>query len=329
MKKIMILALLPGILCSCGGNSRNRKAPQMETGQVGNTASDGKYSQFPMPDMPGVIADPVSYNQYLIMHYWDNFDFSDKLYIGSEAAEYGLVNFIYLSNIYPQENKTGDAIDVLFTHLEKYPDMYDYFAELFDKYLYDNPDSPMRNDDYYVMVLERQLRGDYLGEVERIRPQERLKMVRKNSVGTKASDFSFTTAQGKKGTLYGVKADYLLVFFYNLGCEACKTVRTGLLQVLEDSELREMYDKGRLKILAVYPDEDMQYWDKYINDIPAGWINAYDGQQSINNGNLYDLRAIPSLYLLDKDKDVILKDFYDPMALFVAVKQAESERNRK
>mgnify|MGYP002527024690 FL=1 len=38
------------------------------------------------------------------------------------------------------------------------------------------------------------------------------------------------------------------------------------------------------------------------------WINGYDKKQTIEQNNLYDLKAIPTLYLLDKDKTVLLKD---------------------
>ena len=37
-------------------------------------------------------------------------------------------------------------------------------------------------------------------------------------------------------------------------------------------------------------------------------INAYDAGQKITERQLYDLKAMPTLYLLDKDKRVILKD---------------------
>ena len=37
-------------------------------------------------------------------------------------------------------------------------------------------------------------------------------------------------------------------------------------------------------------------------------INSYDAGQSIVTRELYDLKASPTLYLLDKDKRVILKD---------------------
>ena len=45
--------------------------------------------------------------------------------------------------------------------------------------------------------------------------------------------------------------------------------------------------------MPVYPDE---------------WYNGYDPNLVIRNDMLYNIRAIPSLYLLDEDKRVILKD---------------------
>lgn len=37
-------------------------------------------------------------------------------------------------------------------------------------------------------------------------------------------------------------------------------------------------------------------------------LNARDASQVINRHRLYDLKAVPCLYLLDADKRVLLKD---------------------
>jgi hypothetical protein len=41
---------------------------------------------------------------------------------------------------------------------------------------------------------------------------------------------------------------------------------------------------------------------------PDSWHNGFDPDLAIRNENLYNVRAIPSLYLLDDEKRVILKD---------------------
>ena len=70
-----------------------------------------------------------------------------------------------------------------------------------------------------------------------------------------------------------------------------------------------------MKIIAPSPDAYLSEGEEHRKDLPAEWINAYDGAQDINVGELYDLRAIPSLYLLDRNKKVLLKDFTNPSLL--------------
>ena len=63
-----------------------------------------------------------------------------------------------------------------------------------------------------------------------------------------------------------------------------------------------------MKILGIYPDIDKEVWRKNAKQIPLSWINACDPKGKIKDNNIYDLKAIPTLYLLDNDKKVILKD---------------------
>ena len=64
----------------------------------------------------------------------------------------------------------------------------------------------------------------------------------------------------------------------------------------------------RLAVANVYPDEDLGEWIKYSPIYPKNWLNGYDHLMAVNNTPLYNLRAIPSVYLLDKDKKVLMKD---------------------
>jgi hypothetical protein len=42
--------------------------------------------------------------------------------------------------------------------------------------------------------------------------------------------------------------------------------------------------------------------------MPAEWIYGYDRGCRIERENLYNVSAIPALYLLDKEKKVLVKD---------------------
>ena len=72
--------------------------------------------------------------------------------------------------------------------------------------------------------------------------------------------------------------------------------------------LSELIKKKKLTILSLYPDEGLDEWRKHRNEFPAEWINGYDKSFTIKTKNLYDLKAIPTLYLLDANKKVLLKD---------------------
>ena len=65
---------------------------------------------------------------------------------------------------------------------------------------------------------------------------------------------------------------------------------------------------GRMAVVNVYIDEDIQEWMSYMPVYPEEWYNGFDPDLVLRNNDLYNIRAIPSLYLLDSEKRIIMKD---------------------
>ena len=65
---------------------------------------------------------------------------------------------------------------------------------------------------------------------------------------------------------------------------------------------------GRLRVLAVCVDVPRETWLRQRALLPADWTAGFDADDVIDGGERYVLRAMPSLYLLDSDKKVLLKD---------------------
>lgn len=185
--------------------------------------------------------------------------------------------------------------------------MTEYFAMLAERVLHD-PNSPARNDELYIPVLEALVSSPWLDRWERIAPQHDLRMASQNRIGRPANDFRYTTADGATRRMYDIRAEYLLLFINNPGCNMCKTVREA---ISASPMLNELIERGKLKVLALFPDEDLTEWQEYRPQIPARWINAYDKGCVVRDRELYDLKAIPALYLLDRDKRVMVKDAVD------------------
>jgi len=54
--------------------------------------------------------------------------------------------------------------------------------------------------------------------------------------------------------------------------------------------------------------EALDKWREYASVYPKNWYNGYDQSYIIRSDVTYNVRAIPSLYVLDSEKKVIMKD---------------------
>jgi hypothetical protein len=83
----------------------------------------------------------------------------------------------------------------------------------------------------------------------------------------------------------------------------------NIINVLrEDPVISSMVASGRLAVANIYIDEDIQAWRSYMPVYPEEWYNGFDPDMILRSNEIYAIRAIPSLYLLDSEKRVIMKD---------------------
>ncbi|RNC66363.1 DUF5106 domain-containing protein [Proteiniphilum sp. X52] len=310
MKHIFSIIVLAGAMLivgfSCLSSKKARtEAPDEKTAQVQTIVHD----TFILPQIPEMMKDPQERAKYLVMHYWDRFDFADRSLIQRpEITEQAFVDYINILGYVPRENAD---VSVVYTLQKAAVDtmMYVHFTELFEKYLYD-PNSPFRNEEYYLPVLQEMVSSPLLTEEKRSRYGFQQEMSRQNRVGESANDFTYTVSSGQSFRLYDLKSEYTLVMFTNPGCSTCAAVTERLRESAELKDAMALNSPTRtmLTILALVPDSDPEEWKAHLSEIPAQWIYAYDKSGEITKRRLYDIKAFPTLYLLNKEKKVILKD---------------------
>jgi hypothetical protein len=182
--------------------------------------------------------------------------------------------------------------------------VFETFKDLVEKYLYD-PNSPLRNEDHYSAYAERLSGCDLVDTLLQKKYARQVSLAALNRIGCKAADFRFMDSRGKVHSLYGIKSELTLLFFSNPGCGACKDI----IDVLNnDPKISSLISEGIMQVLNIYIDEDIEAWRSYMPIYPENWYNGFDPDLVIRGENLYNVRAIPSLYLLDRDKTVIMKD---------------------
>ena len=300
---IMAIALPATISCSSSKTQSETRADIAEPRQ--SIVSD----TIVLPVIPEALTDPGDRAKYLSLHFWDRFDFTDRKLLGRpEITEQAFVDYI---NILPLLSKEVADKSLLYTlgKVETDTLFYRHFASLFDKYFYD-PNSPFRNEEYYLPVLQQLVQSSLLPEEDVSRYVFQLDMALKNRIGQKANDFYYTLESGLTFSLYELKSEYTLLMFSNPGCPTCEAVMARLngSKPLNDALAMNTTSRTMLTILTLYPDNNLTEWYKYLPEMPVKWIHAYDKGMEVTQRKLYDIKAIPTLYLLDKDKKVILKD---------------------
>ncbi len=285
----IVLLLLALITVGCGG--QKPKKAETTKSQIVNFRRV----------MPPAQATPEAQFQYMVDHYWDRFDFSDTLFIERvDSVQMMQALAEYISSYVGPYN--GEPIRKLMKKASTSRKMLDYFVAMTEK-LFHDPNSPLRSDELYIPVLEAQINAPFYDEYEKLAPQYDLDLASQNRILKSANDFKYTTASGRTYNLYSLKADFILIYINNPGCPMCRLLQ----QQIEDSPLlNQLIDSGVLKVLALYPDQDITLWKAH--PLPKKWINGYDKGCLIEKNRTYDLRAIPALYLLDKDKKVLIKD---------------------
>lgn len=290
------------ILCICicstvfmGCKNSHSESSDSETDSITANVSAFKY-----PEIPDTIKTKEQRLNFLLEHYWEIMDFNDTSLIHKpEILEQAFTNYlVVLKNIPTTSVEKG--IEILMQRAAMNWDMQNFIIDLFEKYLYD-PNSPMRDEELYIPVLKYILDSPTVRSEDMIMAEFRLKMALKNRVGQKATDFTFKDRHGRLHKLSEIKNDYILLYFNNPGCHACQQVTKMINQ-------SPTFHDARLTIVAVYADDDVEEWKKCANDIPSEWVNVYSPGGNLMKKELYDLKAIPTLYLLDGNGVVLFKD---------------------
>lgn len=303
---LAIIAIAILALISCSSSKKTQADTRSEVALAPQTIVP---DTFVLPLIPEVLTDPGERAAYLLSHFWDRFDFSDRELIQRpEITEQAFVDYI---NILPSVSREEGDRSLMYTLGKAASDtmFYRHFATLFEKYFYD-PNSPFRNEEYYLPLLQQFVQSPLLQEEVVSRYAFQLDMALKNRIGQKSNDFHYTLESGLTFSLYELQSEYTLLMFSNPGCPTCEAVMAQLnsSKPLNDALAMNTTSRTMLAILNLYPDEDITAWFSYLPQMPARWINAYDKEMEITRKKLYDIKAIPTLYLLDKEKKVILKD---------------------
>jgi hypothetical protein len=268
-----------------------------------NNQSDKGIAQvFQLPDSGSKMQETQLDQQ--VLYYWDEFDFRDTVKVRNpDIGEQQFVDFIVLLTKV-SDSVAATAIQSMLKKAEIEEVSFRYYIEKYRHYLYD-PNSPMHKEAYYKSVLDYLVRSPKVSDVDKVRYSTLLKLVSQNQVGSVAADFRYLNTKGGYNMLREGKGNYKLLVFYDPTCSHCAAV---LHDLSNSDKVNTFIQKELLEVRAICAVPDRELWKGYQGSIPKNWTNGLDEKGEIIAKGLYNIQAFPTIYLLDKENRVLVKD---------------------
>ena len=265
-------------------------------------------------DDPAAKTDSLFAYKYFKKHYWDGIEFTDDRITRTPFFEPKLDKY-FEQLVYPSADSVIKEIDWMMSYANVNDEMQKFMLLKFvNRYL---NQKYMWEDAVFVHLFEKYFaQKDYpwLTEKGKKMITDRAYSLMANIMGNPAAEVELPDTAGKKTSLYGLEAPFVLVAIWDPTCGHCKEVLPKL-----DSLYQSKWKTYGLKFfgLAKETDGSKKDWLNFISSKNLGyWKHVYyskeDDAARIKSGlpgysQLYDVQSFPTLYLLDKEKRIIAK----------------------
>jgi len=308
MPQYMLAPLVENLTKQAEEISLHKREFQLQTGSelTGSLTATIALATLEIPTPPKEIQNQASeYQPYLLEHFFDNFPWNDPRVFNTPYADIRIKEF---ASFLVKSKKTEYGTYVLKALQAAKVDTASYF-HLFDqleKVLGDHA-SPVRIEPIYIQMLKDMQTLPKLPEFRARHCKYELSKIDINHAGDIAPNFTIVTNFGDTTTLHDIQSDYMLLYLQHPTCPTCQKIRK---MIADYPTLNNAIASGKLKVLMVYFEDESEVWNNYIHSSEANpsYMHGWNFDQSIENKNLYDTRAIPYMFLLDKDKRIIKKN---------------------
>jgi peroxiredoxin len=130
------------------------------------------------------------------------------------------------------------------------------------------------------------------------------KVIKENAVNS--PNIILPDADGKEKDLWSLHGKYVLLNFWSAKDPASRTLNPVL------SEIYHKYRKSGFEIFMVSVDTDRAAWMEAIEEDNLTCINVGDMKGCFQAVTSYNIRVLPSNYLLDKEGSIIAKNLKGP-----------------
>lgn len=255
---------------------------------------------FEYPTVPDTITSWTNRSNWLATHFWDNFDAKSKS-VGQIPLNHAFHTYI-IPLQYSELPIAQKSIDNLLNRIQKNPGLLVQFAKAAQYNCYDVATAEQIIDDVYIPFVQALLKNKKVPKIHKSRFQAQLTPLLNTRIGEKIHPFPIIAPSGTEST-FAHDGKYSLIMFADPTCVQCKTSR---IQIENDSRLVPYIANEQLSLhyIVINPDELPESWQSYTSHYSDKWHKA----ASPDCDEVIDLRINPSIYILDKEGRLILKN---------------------
>ncbi len=239
-------------------------------------------------------------------HFFDQLDLSDPRMLRTPIYNQKVSTYMDKLTV-KQPDSMMKAVDYLVGKAMKNEETFQYLVvSLLNKYAVES--KVMGMDALYVHMVEKY----YMSGLATWADPENLKKMEERALalsptllGRPAPNFSVQNLSGQWVNMQSIKADYLVVYFWDYDCGHCKQVTPKLAKAFDE------FKNYNVKLLTVSINGDVDVWKTKLKDMGldtvANVMNCQDHARAGGFNGKYDIRSTPRLFVLDADKKIVAK----------------------
>lgn len=123
-------------------------------------------------------------------------------------------------------------------------------------------------------------------------------------IGKKAPNIRMQKRDGTPVELYDINSEYTVLYFWRYDCGHCKKSTPYM------KEFYEQFKDQDITLMAAclkFTDEVEGCWEYVDENDLNGWLHTVDPYGRSQFHKKYDLRTTPQIYVLNRDKEIVMK----------------------
>lgn len=288
---IPALALLSGLGLSSCVSSEHRARPETET-------STPRLERI---QIPLHLQSAQEQARYLLAHFWDRTNLTDSTLVAEESVEEAFADYCGLLTSFPAEQV---AAEILYPLNQSDGKVLLYALSMYHRYLYQGG-SPAMSDEHYRHVLHWAIRSPKVQAAHQEQARLLLDLLDKNAIGTPYTDLIYTSLDGSQHRLRHLKAPRTIVVFSTPDCPSCGHT---LEELLAAPHISQGLESKQIGIFVLYLQCTSAQYQSVAPQLPESIDTGHDAEGHVLGQQLYDIKASPTIYLLERGGKVLLKD---------------------